>query len=96
MISIPLDIDKYTLITINDILRMFVIQVVAQVLFSFKNDSDLFTGIFIENTLFLLLGVIVYWFVFNNLLVFTSNEDKDKSIKNLSYYQNIYSLKDKL
>ena len=96
MITIPLDVDKYTLITINDITRMFVIQIVAQVLFSIKNDSDLMTGIFIENTLFLLLGVFIYWMVFNYFVKFTINSSNtnNSDINNSDYYQSLYTFKD--
>ena len=88
MFEIELDTSQYNLVALNDTLRMLVIQVVVQILFVLRNpEVELLSNIFIENTLFILLGVIVYWLVFNHLLVFTNKEDND-SINN--YYQSVY------
>ena len=60
---------------------------------SLPNDKvELFSTVFLENTLFILLGVLIYWMVFNNVVVFTNKESKDASTLN-DYYQNVYSLK---
>ena len=98
MFTINLDIDNYNLLVINDLIRMFIIQLVVQVLFFLRHDKvELFSKVFIENTLFILLGIFIYWLFFNNILTFTNkgeDKDKDKDDHDLSnYYQNIYSLK---
>jgi hypothetical protein len=93
MFSIHLDMDDYNLVALNDIMRMFIIQLVVQVLFVLRNDKvELFSMIFLENTLFIMLGVLIYWIVFNNVIVFTNKEGQDTSTLN-DYYQNVYSLK---
>ena len=40
MFSINLDISNDSLIALNDVLRMFLIQIVAQVLFCINNDTE--------------------------------------------------------
>jgi len=74
---IELDIDDNTLVMINDLSRMFIMQVVVQSLFYLRHDStELLSDIFIENLLFILLGLFVYWFVFNRLVIFDNgNQD---------------------
>ena len=90
MLTIELDIDDYNILALNDIVRMFVIQFVVQILFFLRNDKvELFSMVFIENTLFILLGVFVYWMIFNNI-IFTNKSTKDKDPD--KFYQNIYSL----
>jgi len=90
MFAINIDIDDYNILVINDVMRMFIIQLVVQVLFFLRNDKvELFSMVFIENTLFILFGVIIYWLVFNNLIIFTNKGDK-ADVNN--YYQKVYSL----
>jgi len=93
MFTINLDIDNYNLLVINDLIRMFIIQLVVQVLFFLRHDKvELFSKVFIENTLFILLGIFIYWLLFNNILTFTNKEtDTDTDLN--TYYQSIYSLK---
>jgi hypothetical protein len=63
---------------------------VVQVLFFLRHDKlELFSMVFIENTVFILLGIVVYWIIFNNVIVFT-NKDKPELT---DYYQNIYNMK---
>ncbi len=86
-LTIKLDISDYNILVLNDFMRLFIIQLVSQVLFKLNNNSvELFSKIFIETTLFILLGVLVYWLIFNYIVVFT-NKDKN-SIDN--YYQSNY------
>ena len=93
MFTINLDISDYDLLVINDLMRMFIIQLVVQVLYFLRHDKvELFSTVFLESTLFILLGVIIYWLLFNNLLIFTNDENKDKNDVS-NYYQNVYSLK---
>ena len=91
MFTINMDTDNYNLLVINDLARMFIIQLVVQILFFLRHDKvELFSTVFIENTLFILLGIIIYWLFFNNILTFTNKEDDKVELNN--YYQNIYSL----
>ena len=93
--TIDLNISDYHLMVFNDLMRMFVMQMVVQVLFFLRHDGiELFSSLFIENTLFILLGLIVYWCVFNNIFVVTnkkegSNSEKDRAIDN--FYQSNYN-----
>lgn len=89
MFEIELDTSQYNLVALNDTLRMLVIQVVVQILFVLRNpEVELLSNIFIENTLFILLGVMVYWLVFNHVIHFKTKDSKHE-IKN--HYQSIYS-----
>ena len=89
MFKIHLDMDDYDILVINDLMRMFIIQLVVQVLFFLRHEKlELFSLVFIENTVFILLGIVVYWIVFNNVIVFT-NKDEPKLT---DYYQNTYTL----
>ena len=89
MFEIEIDTSKYNLVALNDTLRMLVIQVVVQVLFVLRNpEVELLSNIFIENTLFILLGVMVYWLVFNHIIHFKIKDSKNE-IKN--HYQSVYS-----
>tara|TARA_Y100000389_G_C17186228_1_gene376529 strand:+ start:74 stop:358 length:285 start_codon:yes stop_codon:yes gene_type:complete len=89
MFEIEIDTSKYNIVALNDMIRMLVIQVVVQVLFVLRNpEVELLSNIFIENTLFIVLGVMVYWLVFNHLIHFKIKDSKNK-IKN--HYQSIYS-----
>ena len=90
--KIKLDISDYNLLALNDIARMFIIQFVVQILFFLKNDKvELFSIVFIENTLFILVGVFIYWIVFNNVILFTNKDTEKVTMDN--YYQKIYILK---
>ena len=88
--KIKLDISDYNLLALNDIARMFIIQFVVQILFFLKNDKvELFSIVFIENTLFILVGVFIYWIVFNNVILFTNIDTEKVTMDN--YYQKIYT-----
>ena len=85
-----LELSDYNILALNDTIRMLVIQVVVQILFVLRNpEVDLLSNIFIENTLFIILGVIVYWLLFNHVIVF---KNKNK-VKNTDYYQDVYTRK---
>jgi len=87
ILEFNLDLSDYNILALNDTIRMLVIQVVVQILFVLRNpEVDLLSNIFIENTLFIILGVMVYWLLFNHVIVF---KNKDK-IKNSDYYQDVY------
>ena len=73
--KIELDVDNNTIIMINDLSRMFVMQVVFQIMFYLRNDNvELWSNIFLENLLFILLGLFIYWFVFNRFVIFNNKE----------------------
>lgn len=85
-----LDVSDYELVAINDLIRMFTLQMVVQILFYLRNEKlELFSLAFLENTLFILLGLIVYWFVVNKLAVVTNK--KDNSTPETNYFQNNYA-----
>ena len=85
-----LELSDYNILALNDTIRMLVIQVVVQILFVLRNpEVDLLSNIFIENTLFIILGVIVYWLLINHVIVF---KNKNK-VKNTDYYQDVYTRK---
>ena len=85
--TVELNISNYHLLVMRDLLRMFTLQAVVQILFFLRHgDIELFSSFFVENTLFILLGLIVYWYGVNHLVRFT-NEKLDKD--NLHYYQSI-------
>ena len=85
-----LELSDYNILALNDTIRMLVIQVVVQVLFVLRNpEVDLLSNIFVENTLFIILGVMVYWLLFNHVIVF---KNKDK-VNNSDYYQDVYTRK---
>lgn len=87
MFEIELDTSEYNLIAMNDVLRMLVIQVVVQILFVLRNnDVELCSQVFIENTLFILAGVMIYWLVFKHIINFKVKGNPDKNL----HYQNIY------
>ena len=80
---IELDVDNNTIIMINDLSRMFIMQVVVQIMFYLRNDNvELWSNIFLENLLFILLGLFIYWFVFNRFVIF---DNKEKNLED-NYY----------
>jgi hypothetical protein len=80
------DISDNELYMINDILRLFIIQLITQILFYMRHDNiELFSTIFLENVLFLLIGVFVYWMVFDKFVFITNKNNEDKK------YQKIYT-----
>ena len=89
---IKLDINDYSLLALNDMVRMAIIQIVVQILFFLRHDNvELFSTVFLENTLFIVMGVFIYWIIFNNLVIFTNKTDDNKLDIN-DYYQNVYNL----
>uniref|UniRef100_A0A6C0F7F2 Uncharacterized protein n=1 Tax=viral metagenome TaxID=1070528 RepID=A0A6C0F7F2_9ZZZZ len=57
---------------VYDIIRTVVIQVVVQVLFYMNNPGvELFTSIFFQTTVFLILGVIIFWLIAYKLMANT-------------------------
>ena len=90
ILEFNLDLSDYNILALNDTIRMLVIQVVVQILFVLRNpEVDLLSNIFIENTLFIILGVIIYWLLFNHVIVFKNKDIVNKS----NYYQDVYTRK---
>ena len=88
LIELELELSDYNILALNDTIRMLVIQVVVQIIFVLRNpEIELLSNIFIENTLFIILGVMVYWLIFNHVIIF---KNKDK-VNNNNYYQKIYT-----
>lgn len=85
--TVELNVSNYHLLVIRDLMRMLTLQAVVQILFFLRHgDIELFSSFFVENTLFILLGLLVYWYGVNHLLRIT-NETTDKT--DLNYYQSI-------
>ena len=77
--NIFLNINQKYIPMINDMLRMFTIQLVTQLLISLTNPSiKLFNAVFIKTTFFILSGVMVYWAVIKELFTIkTYSNDND-------------------
>lgn len=71
LLSFDLNIDKEYLPLINDVIRMSVIQIVAQFLFVLSNPSQnsMFGETFIQTLFFLLIGIAVYWLIIRKVVV---------------------------
>jgi hypothetical protein len=86
--KIQLDISDYNLIALNDFMRLLIIQLTPQVLFYLtENNFEFFNPIIIKTIIYLLLGVLLYWLIFNQLIVFTNKDNIDKD----DYFQTNYS-----
>jgi|TARA_B110001469_G_C9470270_1_gene236394 energy-coupling factor transporter transmembrane protein EcfT len=89
--EINLNVSSYELLVINDLFRMFIIQLVVQGLFVLRHGNLSFLSqIFIENTLFILLGILIYWLVFNYIIKFKTDTENSKNLNN--HYQNNYNI----
>lgn len=71
LIQLDLNIDKEYIPVINDVLRMVVIQVVAQMLFvmASKDNERFFSEIFLQTLFFIVMGVLAYWLIVRKILV---------------------------
>lgn len=71
LLSFDLNIDKEYIPLINDIIRMSVIQIVAQFLFCLSNPSQnsMFGETFIQTLFFLLIGIVVYWLIIRKVVI---------------------------
>jgi hypothetical protein len=69
-------------------MRLLIIQLTPQVLFYLtENNFEFFNPIIIKTIIYLLLGVLLYWLIFNQLIVFTNKDNIDKD----DYFQTNYS-----
>jgi len=73
--TIHLDLDAQYIPMINDLLRIFTIQIVAQLMFGLTRKGPSFSflsEIFLQTLVFLLLGVLVYWLCIHKIIQFQS------------------------
>ena len=90
MYNIDLKIDQKYIPMRYDMIRMFTIQFITQLLVSISNPSvKLFNTVFLTTTLFILLGVGFYWVVVKNAIYITSVYTNDNIDRDYSY---IYSI----
>ena len=66
-----LPFEKEYLPLINDIIRMAVIQITAQLMYSTRNSTNFFSKNFIQMLSFILLGITVYWLIIRKIIIFT-------------------------
>lgn len=69
--TFQIDIDEQYIPMLNDIVRISVIQIIAQILFSITRKEStfhLFSDVFLQTILFLLLGVLFYWLVITKVV----------------------------
>lgn len=66
-----LNINKEYIPMINDLIRMAVIQIMAQMLFVYASNGQefFFNELFIQTLFFILLGVLVYWLIIRKIFV---------------------------
>ena len=71
LLQLDLNIDKEYIPVINDVLRMVVIQVVAQMLFvmASKDNERFFSEIFLQTLFFIVMGVLAYWLIVRKIFV---------------------------
>ena len=71
LIQLDLNIDKEYIPVINDVIRMVVIQVVAQMLFvmASKDNERFFSEIFLQTLFFIVMGVLAYWLIVRKIFV---------------------------
>lgn len=72
-INVSSKIGKEYVIVLDDIARMLIIQFTIQVMqfLSNSNESALFSAEYVLTSLYIILGVALYWLVFRNVIKFT-------------------------
>ena len=70
--KINLDVDKEYIPMVNDLIRMSIIQIVAQTLFFFISPErvSLISGTFIKTLIFICIGIAVYWLIVRKIIIF--------------------------
>jgi hypothetical protein len=70
--KLDLDIDKEYIPLLNDIVRMTIIQLVAQTLFFLisSGDIELLSGNFIKTLIFICIGICTYWLLLRKIFIF--------------------------
>jgi len=89
LFTLLLDVDDYGIIVVNDIFRMFALQFFSQLMYSFMNNVEFLSSGFVENTSYILLSLLIYWYVFNRLVYFTNKTDNATYGSNLPQYLRI-------
>jgi len=71
LVQFNLNINKDYIPLINDLIRMAVIQVVAQILFvtSSQGQESFFNEMFLQTLFYILLGVLVYWLIIRKIFI---------------------------
>lgn len=69
LFEIDLDIEKEYLPMVNDLIRMSIIQLVAQLLFSITSSEKFFSTIFLQTFIYLLIGIAVYWLIIRKIVI---------------------------
>jgi hypothetical protein len=71
LFHVKLNIPVELLPMINDVIRMGVIQIVAQFLFYATNSKEnpFFSEFFLQTMLYLLIGVVFYWIIIRKLFI---------------------------
>jgi len=71
LLQFNLNINKEYIPVINDLIRMGVIQIVAQLLFVFssRGQENFFNEVFLQTLFFILIGVLVYWLIIRKLFI---------------------------
>ena len=71
LVQFNLNINKDYIPLINDLIRMAVIQIVAQILFvtSSRGKETFFNEMFIQTLFYILLGVLVYWLIIRKIFI---------------------------
>jgi len=70
--KINLDIDKEYIPMINDLVRMGIIQIVAQTLFYMISPDkiSLISEAFLKTLIFICIGIAVYWLLVRKIIIF--------------------------
>tara|TARA_Y100000389_G_scaffold120052_3_gene117231 strand:- start:1190 stop:1474 length:285 start_codon:yes stop_codon:yes gene_type:complete len=87
--NVQLGVSNYEIIAMNDFFRMFVLQFFSQFMYSQMNNVEFLSPEFIENTSYILLSILVYWFVFNRTVYFSSKDGDENYMSNLPQYLRI-------
>lgn len=85
---LDLNIDNYSIIMLNDFLRMFTMQFFSQFAYSFMNNVEFLSSSFLENTSYILLSILFYWIVVNKVFSFNI-KNNEKYDSNLPHYLRI-------
>ena len=81
-----IETNEESLPMIYDIIRTITVQIIVQILFTMNNPSvSLMSITFIQTTLFLILGVIIFWLIAYKLI---SNNKIFNILYNIGYCVN--------
>ena len=71
LFKFDLNLNKEYIPLINDLIRMAVIQVMSQVLFTVTSPAKnpFFSGDFFQTLVYILLGIVVYWVIVRKIFI---------------------------